>query len=92
MNIIPINIEDLINFESERLEFKASWSSDHGHVIDQVVKTACAFGNDFLEANGGYIVIGLGEKDGKPDLPPKGLDQDNVDEILVAYPISTCIR
>lgn len=81
MNIIPINIEDLINFESERLEFKASWSSDHGHVIDQVVKTACAFGNDFLEANGGYIVIGLGEKDGKPDLPPKGLDQDNVDEI-----------
>jgi ATP-dependent DNA helicase RecG len=41
----------------------------------------CAFANDFHNWGGGYIVIGVAEQDGKPVLPPKGLEPEQVDAI-----------
>ena len=81
MNLLPINLDDLIHarsVESIRLEFKKSWSD---HTLVQVVRTICAFANDFFNLNGGYIVIGIEEQKGLPILPPIGLDEQNIDRI-----------
>lgn len=75
---IPVNIDDLINaktVESSRIEFKKGWNP-----LD-VLRTVCAFANDIEELGGGYIVIGIAEKDGSPILPPEGLDQKELDVI-----------
>jgi predicted HTH transcriptional regulator len=72
-SILPVNIEDLLlnqGIESSRVEYKASWSAPTSH---QVLKTICAFANDFQNLNGGYIIIGVAEKDGCAVLPPKGV-------------------
>ncbi len=81
MKILPINLDDLINarsVESVRREFKRSWSDQ---TLEQVVRTICAFANDFLNLNGGYIVIGVEERNGLPVLPPHGIEGTNLDEI-----------
>ena len=39
----------------------------------QVLKTICAFANDYHNLNGGYVVIGVAERDGRASLPPAGL-------------------
>jgi ATP-dependent DNA helicase RecG len=57
--------------ESPRVEFKASW--DENTTALQVLRTICAFANDFQNLNGGYIVIGVAQQDGLAVLPPKGL-------------------
>ena len=71
--ILTINLDDLLHcrgVESERVEFKASWDPrTTGH---QVLRTICAFANDYHNLNGGYIVIGVGERDGRAALPPTG--------------------
>jgi len=75
---LPINIEKLIKgttVEWERLEFKAGWNPE------KIVKTMCAFANDFNNWGGGYIVIGIEEKDDKPVLPPVGLTQSSLNKI-----------
>ena len=72
--ILPIDIRDLLHgkpVESARVEFKAGWSEQTGF---QVLKTVCAFANDFQNLNGGYVVLGVAEAGGRADLPPKGLD------------------
>ena len=82
MNVLPINVENLLHaqgVESARLEFKASWDAATTGV--QVIKTICAFANDLQNLNGGYIVIGVAEKDGRADLPPKGLAENELDDI-----------
>jgi ATP-dependent DNA helicase RecG len=79
---LPININDLLHFqgiESARVEFKQSWD-EHTTGL-QVLKTLCAFANDFYNVNGGYIVIGVGESDGVAVLPPQGLDPNSLDHI-----------
>ena len=60
-SILPINVVDLLNGQTEsvRLEFKASW--DPETTGPQVVKTMCAFANDFQSLGGGYVVIGVAE-------------------------------
>lgn len=71
---LPINIDDLLHFqgvESARVELKQSWDEKTTGV--QVLKTICAFANDFYNVNGGYIVVGVGEKEGIAALPPLGL-------------------
>jgi len=71
---LPINIDDLLHFqgvESARVELKQSWNEKTTGV--QVLKTICAFANDFYNVNGGYIVVGVGEKEGIAALPPLGL-------------------
>src|SRR5208283_5808518 len=71
---LPINIDDLLHLrgvESPRVEFKASW--DEATTGLQVLHTICAFANDFQNLNGGYIIIGVAQAEGRAVLPPKGL-------------------
>ena len=78
--ILPINLDDLLHcrgVESERVEFKASW--DQHRTGPQVLRTICAFANDYHNLNGGYIVIGVGERDGRAVLPPSGLKAVDVE-------------
>ena len=78
--ILTINLEDLLycrGVESERVEFKASWSP-HGTGA-QVLRTICAFANDYHNLNGGYVVIGVAEQDKRAQLPPNGLSAADLD-------------
>ena len=64
---LPINIESLINgniVEWERLEFKSGWNPN------EIMHTITAFANDINNWGGGYIIIGIEEKNGRPLLPP----------------------
>lgn len=76
---LPVNLEDLIlgrTVESHRLEFKSGWDD---FIKDDVVHTVCAFANDMLNLNGGYVILGIEEVNGRPVLPPRGLDLDKVE-------------
>ena len=78
--ILPINLDALLHcrgVESERVEFKASWNANP--TGGQVLRTICAFANDYHNLNGGYIVIGVAEQDGRAVLPPRGLSAEDVD-------------
>ena len=71
---LPINLNNLLHgrgVESVRVEFKAAWDPDS--TGPQVLKTICAFANDFHNLNGGYVVIGVAERGGHVVLPPTGL-------------------
>lgn len=75
---IPININELINrriVESSRVEFKADWNPE------PILHTICAFANDIDNMGGGYIVVGVEEKDGMPVFPIKGIAQNRIDGI-----------
>lgn len=75
---LPININDLLHgkaVEWERLEFKQGWNP-----VD-TLHTLCAFANDFHNLGGGYVVVGVAEKDGQPVLPPIGLKPSQLDAI-----------
>ena len=75
---LPINIADLLTrrrVESERIEYKAGWNPE------AVLHTLCAFANDFHNLGGGYVVIGVTEQNGQPQLPPVGLLPDQIDAI-----------
>lgn len=79
--ILPINLNALLNcrgVEAERVEFKPSWNPDTTGI--EVVRAICAFANDYHNLNGGYIVIGVAEQDGRAVLPPQGLSAEEVDE------------
>jgi ATP-dependent DNA helicase RecG len=73
---LPININELVNgkiVEWERIEFKEGWNPE------KVLHTMCGFANDLNNWGGGYIIIGIKEKNGKPALPPLGLKQNQMD-------------
>ena len=76
---LPINLHDLLRqrtVEGERIEYKAGWNPD------AIIRTLCAFANDFENLGGGYIVIGQDCDDaGRPVFPPKGLDAGQIDRI-----------
>lgn len=75
---LPTSIENLLKqgtIESERIEYKSGWNPE------PIMKTICAFANDFRDLGGGYIVIGVEEEDGIPVLPPKGLNPRTIDKI-----------
>ena len=75
---IPVNIQDLINrtiVESTRIEFKADWNPE------PILHTICAFANDIDNMGGGYIVVGVEEKDGSPVFPIRGIPKERVDSI-----------
>ena len=66
---LPINIENLLTgqtVEWDRIEFKKGWNPE------DVMRSVCAFANDINNWGGGYIFIGIEEKEGKPLLPPSG--------------------
>lgn len=76
---LPVNIEELINqnvVESNRIEFKRDWNPT------PVIHSICAFANDIDNVGGGYIIIGVDEKDGSPVLPVCGIEQSRIDGIL----------
>jgi ATP-dependent DNA helicase RecG len=75
---LPISLDDILRgkaVEWERLEYKAGWNPE------AVLHTMCAFANDFQNLGGGYIVIGVAETDGRPQLPPVGLAVASLDAI-----------
>lgn len=75
---IPITIDKLLNdnvVEWARIEFKEGWNPD------STLKTISAFANDIDNWGGGYIVIGIEEKDGKIVKPIKGIDVNDMDSI-----------
>jgi len=74
----PININDLLKgttVEWERLEFKKGWNPEN------ILHSICAFANDFHNLGGGYIIVGIEEKDGQPILPPFGVKPSTIDDI-----------
>lgn len=78
---LPFAVGDLLHqrtIESNRVEFKADFND---LIAEAVVRTACAFANDLLNLNGGYILLGVEEKEGRPVLPPRGLGDRNLDEL-----------
>jgi ATP-dependent DNA helicase RecG len=80
-NGMPFNLDELIHrraIEGNRVEFKATWNHP---IKSAVVKSVCAFANDLLNLNGGYVVLGIEEEGGRPMLPPRGLDDLNLDEV-----------
>jgi ATP-dependent DNA helicase RecG len=83
---LPINLDDLLRqrtVEGERIEYKAGWNPD------PIIRTLCAFANDFENLGGGYVVIGQDcDASGRPIFPPIGLPDDQLDRIqqeLIGY-------
>ena len=80
---LVIKIDDLLKVhrvEKQRIEFKASWNT--GGTSWQILHSITAFGNDFLNDNGGYIVIGV--EDGPSDdgqVQVCGVPQRDLDKI-----------
>lgn len=73
---IPTNIKTLLSgdvVEWARIEFKETWDAESS------LKTVCAFANDLDNWGGGYIVIGVEEKDGRPVYPLKGVPVEKID-------------
>lgn len=81
-SVLPINLEDLLNnnvVEASRMECKRSWDErTTGH---QVIRTIAAFANDIQNLNGGYIVIGMEERNGRIVYPPDGIPHEQIDRI-----------
>ena len=79
-----MSIEDLLNkrrVESDRIEFKASWNPD------DIYHSICAFANDFDNVGGGYVLIGVEEKE---FIIRKEVDKirENYDFIIIDCPPS----
>jgi ATP-dependent DNA helicase RecG len=75
---IPINIEDLLSakiVEGTRMEFKQGWNPT------AVMRTICAFANDFEDEGSGYVIIGVEENNGKPIRPVLGFDPSTLEQI-----------
>ncbi len=75
---LPVNIKELLNGETvewERIELKEGWNPE------PVIRTIGAFANDINNWGGGYIFIGVAEKEGLPQLPPTGIPKNSIDGI-----------
>ena len=76
---LPINLDDLLRqrtVEGERIEYKAGWNPD------AIIRTLCAFANDFENLGGGYVVIGQDcDANGQPLFPPLGVAEHQLDKI-----------
>ena len=75
---ILINIEDLLSgsiVEGTRMELKQGWNPS------PIMRTICAFANDFENEGSGYIIIGVEEVDGKPVRPVLGFDPSLLEKV-----------
>jgi len=76
---LPINLEDLLRqrtVERDRIEYKAGWNPD------AIIRTLCAFANDFENLGGGYVIIGQDcDEYGQPVFPPVGVADNQLDKI-----------
>ncbi|MBI4578381.1 MAG: putative DNA binding domain-containing protein, partial [Planctomycetes bacterium] len=78
--VLPLGVEQLVGgsaVESVRLELKAGWNAQT--VGPQILETLCAFANDLQNLNGGYVVIGVAEREGVAVRPVQGLDPKELD-------------
>ena len=76
---LPTSIETLLTgnvVEWARIEFKTSWMPEAS------LKTICAFANDIDNWGGGYIVLGVKEKNGRPVFPVEGIPVSQVDGMM----------
>ncbi len=75
----PLNLNDLLHqrkVEGERIEFKSGWNPD------AILRTLCAFANDFENLGGGYVVIGQDcDGAGVAVFPPVGIAENQLDAI-----------
>lgn len=75
---LPINIDELLHgntVEWDRIELKKGWNPE------DIIHTLCAYANDINNWDGGYIIIGVEEENGKAKLPPIGLHVQELDAI-----------
>lgn len=73
---VPTNIKTLLSgnvVEWARLEFKETWDPEAS------LKTICAFANDIDNWGGGYIIIGVREREGRPERPLLGVPPERID-------------
>ena len=76
--MIPLKIETLLEgrvVEHDRVEYKTGWNPN------DIIHSICAFANDYDNTNGGYIVIGVKEKNGMPVFPLAGVPKEDLDSI-----------
>lgn len=76
--MIPLKIDTLLEgrvVEHDRVEYKTGWNPN------DTLHTICAFANDYDNTNGGYIVIGVKEKNGMPVFPLEGVPKEKLDFI-----------
>jgi|TARA_B100001093_G_scaffold294426_1_gene280836 ATP-dependent DNA helicase RecG len=75
---LPINIETLLSgkvVETDRLEFKKGWNPA------AIMRTVCAFANDFENLGSGYIVVGVEEENGIAKRPVLGFPAEQFDKV-----------
>ena len=73
-----VNIEELLSgaiIEGSRMELKEGWNPK------SIMRTICAFANDFENEGSGYIIVGVAEENGKPIRPVKGFNPDDFETI-----------
>jgi ATP-dependent DNA helicase RecG len=81
VSLLPVRLEDLIHartVESVRIDFKASWNEV---IRVATIQTIAAFANDVQGLNGGYIILGIEDRQGQTALPPRGLDGLDVERV-----------
>ncbi len=82
---ILISIEELLSgkkVEGSRMEFKEDWNPT------TIMRTVCAFANDFENQGSGYIIVGVKEENGKPIRPVLGFNPDALEKVekeMVGY-------
>ncbi|WP_027066155.1 RNA-binding domain-containing protein [Maribacter sp. Hel_I_7] len=82
---ILVGIEELLSgsvVEGTRMEFKKGWNPT------PIMRSVCAFANDFENEGSGYIIIGVEEVDGKPIRPVFGFNPaqlEKVEKELLGY-------
>lgn len=75
---LPINIDELLHgntVEWDRIELKKGWNPE------DIIHSLCAYANDINNWDGGYVIIGVEEENGKAKLPPIGLQAQELDAI-----------
>lgn len=75
---LPVNIDELLHgntVEWDRIELKKGWNPE------DIIHTLCAYANDINNWDGGYVIIGVEEENGKAKLPPIGLHVQELDAI-----------
>ena len=75
---LPVNVDELLHgntIEWDRIELKKGWNPE------KILHSICAFANDINNLDGGYLIIGVEEKNGVAKLPPAGLDSNQLDII-----------
>ena len=75
---LPINIDELLHgntVEWDRIELKKGWNPE------DIIHTLCAYANDINNWDGGYVIIGVEEENGKAKLSPIGLHIQELDAI-----------